>query len=83
MSPQRAQRRRFQGSPEQMYHSLVKVLGGLPPETLVYCGAPAAAWTRGLWAVVCQDAWSAARLPRMMGLLCMAPKQFLQGCARA
>jgi hydroxyacylglutathione hydrolase len=26
------------GTPEQMYHSMCKVLGKLPPKTLVYCG---------------------------------------------
>lgn len=28
----------FEGNAEQMYHALVKVLGSLPPQTLVYCG---------------------------------------------
>lgn len=30
--------RRFQGSPEEMYHTLITVLADLPPDTLVYCG---------------------------------------------
>lgn len=30
--------RRFSGTPVQMYDSLVRVLGRLPPDTLVYCG---------------------------------------------
>lgn len=28
----------FTGTPEEMYHTLLRVLGALPPDTLVYCG---------------------------------------------
>lgn len=28
----------FEGTPQQMYHALIEVLGSLPPETQVYCG---------------------------------------------
>jgi len=28
----------FEGTPQEMYHALVDVLGGLPVDTLVYCG---------------------------------------------
>lgn len=28
----------FEGTPEEMQHSLIEKLGKLPPETLVYCG---------------------------------------------
>lgn len=30
--------RLFEGTPEEMQHSLMEKLGKLPPETLVYCG---------------------------------------------
>ena len=30
--------RNFQGTPTQMFHSLIGVLAALPPDTLVYCG---------------------------------------------
>ncbi|BFZ01376.1 hypothetical protein BsWGS_04415 [Bradybaena similaris] len=28
----------FEGTPQQMYRALIEILGGLPPETQVYCG---------------------------------------------